>query len=243
MEYIDFVIRLCAAFALGGAIGLERQWRQRLTGLRTNSLVAVGACLFVLLGGELQGPESQARLASYVISGIGFLGGGVILKDGFSISGLNTAATLWCTAAVGALSGAGFLAFAAGGAGAVLAANVLLRPLAQKIHRNPAQAQEAEISYRFLAECRANDESHIRTLLLQNLSQSRLLMLALESQDLPDRPIVRIAAQLKSDGRRDAELEQIVSRLSLESSVTTIRWEVLRESVDGEAIRMDMQVS
>src|SRR3977135_3880 len=102
-----------AALLIGGLIGLERQWRQRMTGLRTNGLVAVGSAMFVMMGGLTTGDGSQGRVAAYVVSGIGFLGGGVILKDGFNIRGMNTAATLWCTAAVGTLAGLGYLGLAA----------------------------------------------------------------------------------------------------------------------------------
>jgi putative Mg2+ transporter-C (MgtC) family protein len=107
MNWMDFGTRMFAALLLGGAIGLERQWRQRMTGLRTNGLVAVGSAMFVMMGGTIAGEGSQGRVAAYVVSGIGFLGGGAILKDGFNIRGMNTAATLWCTAAVGTLAGLG----------------------------------------------------------------------------------------------------------------------------------------
>jgi putative Mg2+ transporter-C (MgtC) family protein len=113
---MDFGIRMFAALFLGGVIGLERQWRQRMTGLRTNGLVAVGSAMFTMMGGLIAGDGNQGRVAAYVVSGIGFLGGGVILKDGFTIRGMNTAATLWCTAAVGTLAGLGRLDFAAIGA-------------------------------------------------------------------------------------------------------------------------------
>src|SRR4030088_1948134 len=137
---MDFAIRMFAALFLGGVIGLERQWRQRMTGLRTNGLVAVGSAIFVMLGGLIPGVDSQGRVASYIVSGIGFLGGGVILKDGVNIRGLNTAATLWCPAAVGTLAGLGYLVFAGIGASGVLLANLLLRPLAQRINRAPVES-------------------------------------------------------------------------------------------------------
>jgi putative Mg2+ transporter-C (MgtC) family protein len=131
-----FALRMGAALLLGAAIGLERQWRQRTTGLRTNALVAVGAAMFVTMGGLISGDGgSQGRVAAYVVSGIGFIGGGVILKDGFNIRGLNTAATLWCTAAVGTLVALGQVRLAVVGTGAVLASNLLLRPLAQSVSR------------------------------------------------------------------------------------------------------------
>jgi putative Mg2+ transporter-C (MgtC) family protein len=116
-----------------------------MTGLRTNGLVAVASAMFIMMGGLIAGPGSQGRVAAYVVSGIGFLGGGVILKDGFNIRGLNTAATLWCTAAVGTLAGLGYIGLAAMGAFGVLAANLILRPVAHLINRTPMQKEEHEI--------------------------------------------------------------------------------------------------
>src|SRR5476649_179799 len=101
-DFLDTLVSLLTAFVLGTLIGAERQWRQRSAGLRTNVLVSVGAAAFVSLGMRLNGHSGAAQLASYVVSGIGFLGAGVIMKDGAQIRGLNTAATLWCSGAVGA---------------------------------------------------------------------------------------------------------------------------------------------
>src|SRR5579859_4724001 len=91
---VSFVC-LATAFVLGALIGLERQWRQRTAGLRTNVLVAVGAAAFVDLGLRVAGADGGVRVISYVVSGIGFLGAGVIMKEGAQVRGLNTAATLW----------------------------------------------------------------------------------------------------------------------------------------------------
>ena len=112
-----FAFRLCLALVCGVLIGLERQLRQRSAGLTTNSLVAVGACVFILIsetvianalaeGGPVN--NDNLRVLSQVVTGIGFLGAGVILRDGFTIHGLNSAATLWCSAAMGCLCGYGF---------------------------------------------------------------------------------------------------------------------------------------
>jgi len=89
MSWLDFAIRMFTALLLGGVIGLERQWRQRMTGLRTNGLVSVGSAMFVMMGGLIPGDGHQATVVAHVVSGIGFIGGGVILKDGFNIRGLN----------------------------------------------------------------------------------------------------------------------------------------------------------
>lgn len=233
MNWIDFTLRLLSALVFGGLIGLERQWRQRMTGLRTNALVAVGSALFIMMGALVPGADSQGRIASYVVSGIGFLGGGVILKDGFNIRGLNTAATLWCTAAVGTLAGLGYPLLAALGTAAVLLTNVLLRPLARKINHSPSENSEEEILYRFRCTCRADQEAHVRALLLQNVGNTPLTLIALHSKDHESSDRVDVKAFLKTVGRRDEYLENIVTRLSLEASVTTISWEVVA-SVDPE---------
>ena len=142
--YAHTIVGYATSFLLGTLIGLERQWRQRTAGLRTNVLVAVGAAAFADLGMRLLGAEGATRIISYVISGIGFLGAGVILKDGTNIRGLNTAATLWCSAAVGTLSGSRLPAEAATLAGFVLAGNTLLRPLVNWVNRRPIDAGVTE---------------------------------------------------------------------------------------------------
>jgi putative Mg2+ transporter-C (MgtC) family protein len=140
MTTFQMMLRIGAGVGLGALIGFERQYRARMAGMRTNALVSVGATLFVLLSAHGFGGMADAdptRVAAQIVSGIGFLGAGVILRDGASIRGLNTAATLWCSAAVGALAGAGLYAVAAMGAVTVLAANILLRWAARAVDKVP----------------------------------------------------------------------------------------------------------
>lgn len=223
-----FVFRLGLALILGALIGAERQWRQRMAGLRTNALVAAGAAMFLMMGGLIAGDGSQGRVAAYVVSGIGFLGGGVILKDGLSIRGLNTAATLWCTAAVGALSGLGYVFFPVSGTLAVLGANTLLRPIAKAMDRNKDSA-DAEIVYLVRITCRLADDNHIRSRLLEAAGTEALLLRSVESEDLETDGRVRVQATLMSMGRQDNSLEQIVSRLGAEPGVTAASWQVVAE--------------
>jgi uncharacterized membrane protein YhiD involved in acid resistance len=132
---LQFAIRLLLAIAMGATVGLERQWRQRMAGTRTNALVAAGAAAFVMCGLLLDNdPSARGRIVSYVVSGVGFLGAGVIFKDGASVRGLNTAATIWCSAAIGALTGLGSFHLALVLAFAVLFTNMILRPLAYRLH-------------------------------------------------------------------------------------------------------------
>ncbi|MFN4240972.1 MAG: MgtC/SapB family protein [Erythrobacter cryptus] len=148
---IDLVIsaaNLSAAVALGAAVGLERQWRQRLAGLRTNTLVALGSASFVGFADLFGGADaSPTRVAAQVVSGIGFLVAGIIFREGASVRGLNTAATLWCSAAIGLFAGHGAIAKAAMVASLVIAVNVLLRPLTGLINRQPISGGESEPAF------------------------------------------------------------------------------------------------
>jgi putative Mg2+ transporter-C (MgtC) family protein len=224
MTELELIIRLAAGLTVGALIGLERQWRQRGAGLRTNALVATGACLFVLLSVAMDDDTSPTRIAAQVVSGVGFLGAGVILRDGVNVRGINTAATLWCSAAVGTLAGAGEYTLAFTGAAVVMIANLVLRPLAYRIDRRPVETTELESRYRFRAVCRHEDEAHIRALVLQSLSGYRLQ--SLYSEDL-DQLRVGVNADLLIQGGPDDRLEHAVSRLSLEPGVSAVRWEIL----------------
>lgn len=180
MLWHHFAIRLGLALILGAFIGAERQWRQRMAGLRTNALVAAGAAMFVMLT-ALTGRSDSFRIAGQVVSGIGFLGAGVILRNGLNITGLNTAATLWCSAAIGTLAGYGMYGSAAIGAIAVLAANVGLRPIGKALNRGTG-AVDADITYLFRITARAEQEAHMRALLLHSIGGQPLLLKSLKKR-------------------------------------------------------------
>jgi len=142
----DTTISLCAAFILGGLIGLERQYRQRTAGLRTNILVAVGAAIFVDAGNRLTGHDGAVHIMAYVVSGIGFLGAGVIMREEGNVRGINTAATLWASGAVGACAGADLLLEASLATIFILAANTLLRPVVSFINQQPLDTVSVEVT-------------------------------------------------------------------------------------------------
>lgn len=120
--------RLATALLAGAAIGAERQWHQKMAGLRTNALVALGAGGFVAFS-DAVGQGDPTRMAAQVVSGIGFLGAGVILREGINVRGLNTAATLWCSAMAGTFAGGGYYVLSLGAAFFVAAVNIGMRPL------------------------------------------------------------------------------------------------------------------
>jgi putative Mg2+ transporter-C (MgtC) family protein len=224
MTLVQDFLYLATAVILGAAIGFERQWRQRLAGLRTNTLVALGAASFVMFSGLVPGDASPTRVAAQVVSGIGFLGAGLIFKEGLSVHGLNTAATLWCSAAVGVLAGARLAAHAALVAVLVVFVNLCLRPLARFIQSQPLQSTELVNCYLITVVCRSEGEAHIRALLLQSMSAGPLRFQELNSRDIESTDRVEVCASVTADQRKDNALEQIVGRLSLEPHVTAARW-------------------
>jgi len=225
-------INLAVALGLSAIIGFERQWRNRLAGLCTNTLVALGAATFVVFAGLVPGEASPTRVAAQVVSGIGFLGAGLIFREGASVRGLNTAATLWCSAAIGVLAGAGYLLFATIATAFVVFVNLLLRPIVNFINRQPLGATELEAGYLLAATCRSPDEAHIRALLLQGLAGCGLALRRLDSSDL-DAGRVAVTAFVSAPHRVDADVEKIVGRLSLEQTVSAARWQV-ESHLDGE---------
>lgn len=229
MEWYVFALRLMVALILGALIGAERQLRQRMAGLRTNALVSAGAALFVSVSSISFDPQGQARIAAQVVSGIGFLGAGVIMREGLNVRGLNTAATLWCSAAIGVLAGLGHPLEAAIGTLFVLSANFVLRGLGQYLNRQGAVAGiEAEQAYRITAVCHAAEEVHVRSLLLHMLhGMPDLLLQSLHSEDAPPGDKIEVRADVLSTPGHQNLLEQMVSRVSLEKSVSMVRWALL----------------
>jgi putative Mg2+ transporter-C (MgtC) family protein len=213
-SWLELVIRLGSALVFGSVIGAERQWRQRTAGLRTYSLVSVGAALFVLLAPLTGVQEESTRVAAQVISGVGFLGAGVLMRTGLSVHGLNTASTIWCSAAIGVLSGSGFFAAALLGTTFVLIINIFLRPLADWIGRHQLV-------------CRGRQESRVRTLLIQLLTLTPLTLHEVESVVGQDDKNTVIKASVSAAERNDAQVEQVTSRLSLEQDVVGISWKAL----------------
>lgn len=211
---------------MGAIIGFERQWRQRMAGLRTNTLVAIGAASFVIFSGLFPQEGSPTRMAAQVVSGIGFLGAGIIFREGLHVTGLNTAATLWCSAAVGLLAGGGHPLHAAVATGFVVLVNLTLRPLVRIINRQPITRTDSDFHYRVRVVCRNPDEAHVRALLLHGTSGGQLSLRRLESTDLEEGGRVEVTAQLTAESKNDAALEQVVGRLSLEPTVSAASWSV-----------------
>ena len=225
--------RLAAALLAGAAIGVERQWHQKMAGLRTNALVALGSAGFVAFSGVV-GQGDPTRIAAQVVSGIGFLGAGVILREGANVRGLNTAATLWCSAMVGTFAGGGHYLLSFAAAALVVITNIAMRSAIMHISRrqHAGPDDDAETQYTIAVTCRGSEEAHVRSLLLQALSQGGLGLRRIESEDLPESGKVCVTAETPLGARKDAALENIVGRLSLEPFVTAVSWEAGRANGD-----------
>ncbi len=223
--FADSLVALSLAFALGGLIGFERQVRQRTAGLRTNVLVAVGAAAFVDLGGQVLPAGGSAQIIAYVVAGIGFLGAGVIMQEGTQVRGLNTAATLWCSAAVGACAGAGFAAQAIALTAFVLAGNTLLRPLVNSINRRPIDEATTEALYQVHLVCDPGDISDMRDLLFAELEKASYPIQSMEILSENEEQVELTTTLVPTTADPD-ELDAVVAALEATEGVESAAWTV-----------------
>ena len=221
------ILPILAAALLGALVGLERQVHQGLAGLRTNALVAASAAAFVHLPQAAHaGDVHPASLAAAVISGIGFLGAGVILREGMNVRGLNTAATLWGSAAIGAYAGTGLLVDAAGVAGVILAINLLLRPLLARLNHLTAYFSVGAPA-RFSASVQG-PVSHMdatRAAVVAGAHRAGLHLRSLSTSPLPqDTGSASISFELLGYGRVELTVERFMGKLAAEAGICTFAW-------------------
>jgi putative Mg2+ transporter-C (MgtC) family protein len=231
VDFTHFCQFVLMALLLGCAIGLERQWRDSVAGLRTNVLVAVGAAVFVLAGSL--GGTRDSRIAAQIVSGIGFIGGGAILREGVTIRGVNTAATLWCSAAIGVLCGMGFLREASMAAGVILFSNTALRPITYAIRRRVAMRRSTITYYLCRFTCHATDEASVRKKAVRVIEQNSLLVRSIHSEATANGAST-VKISLSTSAKNDDVMEKIVACLNDEESVSAISWELLDHPGDSE---------
>lgn len=224
-DFLDTLVSLFVAFVFGAMIGAERQYRQRSAGLRTNVLVSVGAAAFVDLADHLGGADGSVRVIAYVVSGIGFLGAGAIMKEGMNVRGLNTAATLWASAAVGSCAGADMVAQSAALTLFVIAGNTLLRPLVNAIDRIPLNEQASEATYEVIVTTDATRAADMRDILSERLEIAKYPIretnVVYRSNDN-----VEISVRLVSLSVDPRDLDTVVAELSKLTGVRHATWNV-----------------
>ena len=219
--FSEYLTRIGCAFVMGTFIGVERQIRQRNAGLRTNILVSIGAAAFTILSYSMTtGNGDPSRVAAQIVSGIGFLGGGLILKDGLTVRGLNTAATIWCSAACGTLSGVGLYKEASILVICVLLTHCLFRPLCALLEKHTAKVYH----YSIRAECQRNASNSIQKLIMDTLAFDQDVQLnSLFYKGDDER--VTVCCDMATLGEHKVLLDLVVSRLRSRSEVYSVGWE------------------
>lgn len=230
--WLGSLASLSVAFVLGAVIGLERQIRQRTAGLRTNTLVAVGAAIFVDLAVRFHdvhgGSPGPLQVIAYVVSGIGFLGAGAIMKEGSNVFGLNTAATLWGSAAVGCCAGAKMFPEALLAALFVLASNTLLRPVVNRINRRPLQEEFSEATYTVYVVCEREWQAEVHEKMVALLEESNYPVRAVDQHPFGNND-VEIEATLYATAIEADELDAVMSVLLQEHGVQQAFWNASSE--------------
>ncbi|GAA0435368.1 MgtC/SapB family protein [Aeromonas salmonicida] len=222
ISLLDTLASLLLAFVLGSLVGLERQYRQRTAGLRTNVLVAVGAALFVSLAQRIYdlhgGNYNVVHVVAYIVSGIGFLGAGVIMRESGNIRGINTAATLW-----GVASGAGLAMEAVLGALFVLAANTLLRPLVNQINRRPVDNTDTEVTYRVTALAQREYQKEVLHWLEEMMEQANYPLSELDIEPFGEQDL-EISAVLLATSIDGDELDALMVKLAIHPHIKQVFW-------------------
>jgi putative Mg2+ transporter-C (MgtC) family protein len=214
--------RLLLALILGACVGAERQWRQRAAGLRTNTLVCFGAAAFVDLG--LTIAPGTTQVIAYVVSGVGFLGAGAIMKDGGSVRGLNTAATLWCSAAVGACAGAGEMLDAVFVATLLITINSVLRPLSRFIDRRSLAVMDTHTLYRLRLSCDSEYASKAEHRITHAIAARALVLREIRAEKIEDSETSMIQAILESATHDAGLLDALASELRSDPWTKSVEW-------------------
>lgn len=221
MSYTIFLIRIAISFILSFFIGLERLSGRHATGLRTNVLVCIGAFLFSSYAFSVDATD-KTRMAAQVVSGIGFLGAGVIMKDGTNIKGLTTAATLWCNAAIGILCSAGLLKEAITGCIFILFSNIFLKYLNYKISTNYNQKE----TYVFKIRCEQERENKIRNQITKATKNKNIKLTNIEVKTL-ENGNSKIYATISSNLDFNYLIDKLMNTIASEKGILSVGWNKL----------------
>lgn len=206
-------------------IGTERQARKRTAGLRTNALVAIGAAAFVIFAARYTGEASPTRVAAQIVSGIGFLGAGIIFRDGFNVHGLNTAATLWCSAGVGMLAGSGAWHLALLLTGFVAFVNIGMRPLVKWLkNKTGAEAMQRK-EYQVVVRCRTAHEAASRLQIMQAFAKGPLSVTSMSSRPTEEAGVMELETIVAGQSVNPFHLDAAIQHLATEPGNLQVRWQ------------------
>ncbi len=232
-DLLDSLLSLTVAFVLGALIGAERQYRQRNAGMRTAVLVSVGSAAFSDIAMRYGGVSDAMRVMANVVTGVGFLGAGVIMKEGINIRGLNSAATVWATAAVGAAAGLDLPVDAILITIFILAGNTLLHPVARTIDRLPLNSRSSEITYEVRVAVVPDAVATVRAALIKALEGASYPVGDVTTAKAVD-GAVELIATLVSTAVEPAELDGVIRDLMQLPGVRHAAWESSTADLRGE---------
>src|SRR5690242_8968645 len=173
MDLWHFIANTLLSLVLGSVIGMERQWHRRLSDLKTSALVAMGAALFMMVAATPTGWDDPMRVASQIVMGVGFIGGGLLFRQGGQAHGINTAATLWCSAAIGVFCGLGRALEATVATLLLVGANSMLRRVAQRMQMRMGPNDSAAEQVAFDFTCAPSRAGQVRASLERSLRDRR----------------------------------------------------------------------
>ncbi len=229
MDSEQIVIRLGAALLLGAAIGLERQWRSHYVGLRTNALITTGSAALMLLAVMLPvtgDVTSLSRIASQIITGVGFLCAGVIMHEGVNVKGFNTAATIWCSTVVGMFAGMGLFLPAAILTVLILLVNLFMLPIVNLINTRTSALEESDAHYRITITCRPVDMAQVRSAVVSCVQAHKANLKSLESKCSQEAGAMEINAEILPGARDNALVEKILQEIGQTAAITSAQWQV-----------------
>lgn len=228
-SFWGFLIRLLIAAVLGMLIGAERQLTKHRTGIVTNVIVCVGAFAFTSFS-YLSGNASSdvTRIAAQIVSGIGFLGAGVIISDGTKVRGVNTAASIWAAASVGILCCLDKFWYAATVAAAILFSHLIIHPINEFIIKrrqyDNKNKDNAETFYQISIKCSEENADEIKINLIQYLrGLDNVLLHNLEVTD-SENDIVKVRAQISCKNKNDELVEYIITHVGKHEDIISTGW-------------------
>lgn len=228
---LGFSLRLAIAVLLGFFVGLERQYTKHQAGILTNVIVCVGAYAYSAFSYlALDGDVDVTRIAAQVVSGVGFLGAGLILRDGTNVRGLSTAATIWTTAAIGILCTLPNVAFAIIVATAVVFLHLVLHPFSsfvdRKTHYDNDKKDRAECFYKISVICTESVEMDVRAHLVKTIrSKNDVLLHNLESNNTDDGN-VKIRAYITTAKKNDDVVESLIVHMGKDEGIISAGWKI-----------------
>lgn len=216
---LEFIVRIGVCLLLSILIGSERQYRNGVVGLRTNVLVAIGSFMFNYVAFGVSGNHDFTRMGAGIVSGMGFLGAGIIIQENNRVKGLNTAATLWCVSAIGVLTSSGMLFESCVGTFLVLFSNIILRLISFFVMNKIKNKLKEKCILR--VSCTRTIEGSICQTLSSYIEQHNLNLISMNKDEVTKDEVKLVVTIITS---RPDEVDNLVKALSAEIGVTSLSW-------------------